>query len=186
MAQFKKQTTNQMVKDISADAEKFLKKREEQRSYSIQQKILQGLVNEYRNHSNYEAVELKAKLLNMFYSTGIQAINMVVNRIMSIKDIDEVLNEEKYSKKLIDTIAELNLSDGNTRNNYSFATKYCALHQPKKYPIYDSIVAAIFISLLKQGKLPPYQLKKGKKAENHKLQEGFLPKKTQKNKIHID
>ena len=99
MAQFKKQTTNQMVKDISADAEKFLKKREEQRSYSIQQKILQGLVNEYRDHSNYEAVELKAKLLNMFYSTGIQAINMVVNRIMSIKDIDEVLNEEKYSKK---------------------------------------------------------------------------------------
>lgn len=168
MAQFKKQTTNQMVKDISADAEKFLKKREEQRSYSIQQKMLQGLVNDYRNHSNYEAVELKAKLLNMFYSTGIQAINMVVNRIMSIKDIDEVLNEEKYSKKLIDTIAELNLSDGNTRNNYSFATKYCALHQPKKYPIYDSIVAAIFISLLKQGKLPPYQLKKGKKAESTK------------------
>ena len=157
-----KKSSTFLIKDLSKDAEKYLERRDYLKVYEIQEKILQNLVREYKDHNKYEAVELKAKLLNMFYSTGIQAINSVVEKIMSIKNIDEILNGKKHSKELIDIIAELNLSNGNTRNNYSFATKYCALHQPKKYPIYDSIVAAIFISLLKQGKLPPYQLKKGK------------------------
>lgn len=155
-----------LIHDLSTDVEKYLKRRSYLKAYDLQEKILQTLVKEHADHTNYEAVELKAKLLNMFYSTGIQAMNKVVERIMSIKNIDEILNKEKYSKELIDTIAELNLSDGSKRNNYSFATKYCALHQPEKYPIYDSIVAAIFIALFEKGGLPPYTLKKTKKTES--------------------
>jgi hypothetical protein len=166
MARIQKDTRIKGIQDLSVDVEKYLKRRSKLRVYDMQEKILQSLIKDHAGHTNFEAVELKAKLLNMFYSTGIQAINKVVERIMSIKNIDEILNKEKYSKELIDTIAELNLSDGSKRNNYSFATKYCALHQPKKYPIYDSIVAAIFIALFEKGGMPPYTLKKNKKVES--------------------
>lgn len=164
MARIQKDTRIEGTQDLSVDVEKYLKRRSKLRVYDMQEKILQSLIKDHAGHTNFEAVELKAKLLNMFYSTGIQAINKVVERIMSIKNIDEILNKEKYSKELIDTIAELNLSDGSKRNNYSFATKYCALHQPEKYPIYDSIVAAIFIALFEKGGMPPYTLKKNKKV----------------------
>ena len=166
MARIQKDTRMKVIQDLAADVQKYLKRRSLLKAYDLQEKILQTLVKEHAYHTSYEAVDLKAKLLNMFYSTGIQAMNKVVERIMSIKDIDEILHEEKYSKKLIDTIAQLNLSDGSTRNNYSFATKYCALHQPEKYPIYDSIVAAIFVALFKNAGMPPYTLKKNKKIQN--------------------
>jgi hypothetical protein len=166
MARIQKDTRLKVIQDLSADVQKYLKRRSLLKAYDLQEKILQTLVKEHADHTSYEAVDLKAKLLNMFYSTGIQAMNKVVERIMSIKDIDEIFHEEKYSKKLINTIAQLNLSDGSTRNNYSFATKYCALHQPEKYPIYDSIVAAIFVTLFEKGGMPPYTLKKNKKFES--------------------
>ena len=160
----KKQQT--LLVDLSADAKLFLETQKKLNEYDIQEEILNDLVKRYKDHSNYEAVETKAKLLNLFYSTGIQAINKVVERIMSIANIDAILNRPSYSKELVDTIAELNLADGSKRNNYSFATKYCALHQPKKYPIYDSIVASIFTTLMEKGALPPYKLKTERKAKS--------------------
>ena len=148
--------------DLSDDARQFLEQHKNLISYDIQETVLRDLVKKYPNHDNYEAVEVKAKLLNMFYSTGIQAIDAVVENIMSIIDIDKILNAPIYSKGLVDAIAELKLKDGKTRINYSFATKYCALHQPQKYPIYDSIVAEILTKLMITGQLPPYARKTNK------------------------
>ena len=150
------------IKDLSNDALLFLERHKNLTSYDIQERVLSDLVQKYPNHENYEAVEVKAKLLNMFYSTGIQAIDAVVENIMSIIDIDDILNAPGYSKGLVDAIAELKLKDGKTRINYSFATKYCALHQPNKYPIYDSIVAEILTKLMITNQLPPYEYKKNK------------------------
>jgi len=161
MKQMKK-SESKTLPDLSEDVRIFLKSRKSLRSYELQEEILHKFVKKYPSHDIYEEVEIKAKLLNMFYSTGIQAIDAMVKNIMSIKDIDKILNKPMYCKGLVDAIADLRLKDDKKRNNYSFATKYCALHQPDKYPIYDSIVAAIFTKLMTTDQLPPYKLKRKK------------------------
>lgn len=74
--------------------------------------------------------------------------------------------QPKYSTKLIDAISHLSLNGGVVRNNYSFATKYCALHEPEKYPIYDSIVAAVLTKLMVQDMLPPFTYSRKAKASS--------------------
>ena len=160
MATTTKTLQKHKLPDLSADVNKFLKHSNDLGSYCMQEEILLDFTKKYPGHDIYEAVEIKAKLLNMFYSTGIQAIDAMVKNIMSIIDIDKILQEPKYNRGLIDAIAELKLKDDKMRNNYSFATKYCALHQPEKYPIYDSIVAAILTKLMKTDQLPPFKLKR--------------------------
>lgn len=153
-----------MIEDLFKDAQKVLKDKSQLKSYELQEKILQHLVTEYPDHTVPEAVDLKAKLLNLFYSTGIQAMNVMVNKILGVANIDSRL--ENGDLNLVADIAEIQLSDGKKRYNYSFATKYCALHQPDKYPIYDSIVANVLLYLLKNNKIPPYTLRGKKQAEN--------------------
>ena len=153
-----------MIEDLFKDAQKVLKDKSQLRSYELQEKILQHLVTEYPDHTVPEAVDLKAKLLNLFYSTGIQAMNVMVNKILGVANIDSRI--KKGDLNLVADIAVIQLSDGKKRNNYSFATKYCALHQPDKYPIYDSIVANVLLYLLKNNKIPPYTLRGKKQAEN--------------------
>lgn len=147
-----------IIEDLSLDARNFLDKQKNLVSYDIQEYVLQGLVEKYPDHKSYEAVATKVKLLNLFYSTGILAVDAMAENIMRIKNIDELLQEKSAVPRLVETISKLTLQK-QERINYSFATKYCALHQPEKYPIFDSIVETIFITLLKTGKLPPYKYK---------------------------
>lgn len=144
------------MKNISLkrDAEKVLKEYGKMESYRIQENLLQHLVNEYPSHSNKAAVDTKVKLLNLFYSTGIQATNKMSENILSIRNIDKRLTDG--DKSLVAEIATLTF-DGKVRYNYSFATKYCAYHQPDKFPIYDSIVAMTFISFFEKDLLPKYK-----------------------------
>lgn len=139
---------------LKKDAEEALKGYEKMESYHIHEFLLQCLVEKYPDHKNKAAVEEKVKLLNLFYSTGIQATNKMSENILSIKDIDKRLSTG--DKSLIPEIAALTF-DGKKRYNYSFATKYCAYHQPAKFPIYDSIVAMTFISFFEKGLLPKYK-----------------------------
>lgn len=141
-------------KSLKQDADKALKAYDKMQGYKIQEDLLKELLKCYPDHKNKFAVETKVKLLNLFYSTGIQATNVMAQNILSIKDIDERLADKDFS--LVGEIAKLTFSNNNTRNNYSFATKYCAYHQPKLFPIYDSIVAKTFVSLFEKGLLPKY------------------------------
>lgn len=145
------------VKGISLrkDAESVLQAYQNMKSYRIQENLLMSLLKEYPDHRVKDAVEVKVKLLNLFYSTGIQATNAMAANIVNIKNIDTRLAEGDIS--LINEIATLKLKDI-TRYNYSFATKYCAYHQPKLYPIYDSIVADTLVSFFEKGLLPKYEL----------------------------
>ena len=139
-------------------------------SYVIQNDSLACLLKTYPYHTNKAAVATKVKLLNLFYSTGIMATNTMVEHIFSIKDIDARL--ANGDKSLVGEISTLQL--GNTvRNNYSFATKYCAYHQPEKYPIYDRLVAETFVALLGKDLLPKYKKYKSyaKKSFAEKLKE---------------
>lgn len=138
-----------------------MEKKKQMESYEIQECLLNYLVEKYPGHSSFATTDVKVKCLNMFYSAGIQAITKMTENIMSIKDIDRRLQKGDHS--LVADIAVLKLNNG-TRINYSFATKYCALHQPDKFPIYDSIVASVFTRLMADGNLPPYSLKKGRDA----------------------
>jgi len=44
---------------------------------------------------------------------------------------------------------------GKERNFYSFATKYAALHEPTKFPIFDSLVMKLLTTLNKQLRFCP-------------------------------
>ena len=147
-------------KSLLADAHSVLESYNKMESYRIQEWLLMKLIGEYPTHENKSAVEIKVKLLNLFYSTGIQAVNLMAKNILSIKNIDDRL--DKGDCNLVPQIAKLKVGTGDIRFNYSFATKYCAYHQPKKFPIYDSIVALTFASLFEKGLLPKYKYNRGK------------------------
>ena len=144
---------------LRKDAEKALKMYEKLEPYGIQEMLLKTLVQKYSDHTNRAAVDTKVKLLNLFYSTGIQAVSKMTDNIIGIKDIDARL--EQGDLTLVPKIATLKLQGGE-RFNYSFATKYCALHQPEKFPIYDSIVADTFESLFVKGYFPKYTYSRSK------------------------
>lgn len=144
-----------MQYSLKTDAQKVLESYSKLESYCIQEEILQCLLKRFPDHKKYAAVETKAKLLNLFYSTSINAIALMSRHIFEIKKIDERL--DKGDKKLVADIANLVFPDGKERNNYSFATKYCAYHQPTRYPIFDRIVESVFISLFKNNKLDGYK-----------------------------
>lgn len=151
--------------DLLKDAQKVLKDKAVLKTYGIQEIVLKDVVRKYPYHNEYAEVDLKVKLLNLFYSTGIQAINTMVNHIMDISKNSNIdIRLRNGDTSLVSEIAKLQISNGKKRINYSFATKYCALHQPDKFPIYDSIVANVLLLLLKKGEIPPYTLRNRKQT----------------------
>lgn len=116
--------------------------------YNIQENVLQLLHERYGNNLNYEEVHTKVKLLNLFYSTNLLATSQMSKHIIGIKEFDRRLREG-------DTLLVKEIAMLNGRDNYSFATKYCALHKPDLFPIFDSIVASVFVDLFKQGYFRP-------------------------------
>lgn len=148
--------------DLKADLEKFKQLRPCMKSYQAEEEVLCYVVNYHPSHAEKEWVAMKVELLNNFYSTGILAIDALTDHIFKTTNIDERL--EKGDQSLISEIAELTVN-GKKRINYSFATKYCALHEPSKFPIYDSIVAAIFTSLFMKGLLPGFSYSRLRKAQ---------------------
>lgn len=169
---------------LRADAERAMVAYDKMSSYRIQEEILQDLVQKYPDHKNEAAVDTKAKLLNLFYSTGIQATNLMTKHILSIENIDERL--EKGDLSLVPEIATLQLSNGEKRFNYSFATKYCALYQPAKFPIYDSIVANTFISLFEKGLLPKYHYERGKTSNPNTFTKGEFASKLKEYNFFVE
>ena len=169
---------------LKADAERAMVAYDKMSSYRIQEEILQDLVQKYPDHKNEAAVDTKAKLLNLFYSTGIQATNLMTKHIISIENIDERL--EKGDLSLVPEIATLQLSNGEKRFNYSFATKYCALYQPAKFPIYDSIVANTFISLFEKGLLPKYHYERGKTSNPNTFTKGEFASKLKEYNFFVE
>lgn len=168
---------------LKSDARKVLQDYKKMEGYRIQEKILKQLQKEYPDHKNKAAVDIKVKLLNLFYSTGIQAVNKMTDNILRIKDIDARLSHGELS--LVKEIAVLHFS-GNERYNYSFATKYCALHQPEKFPIYDRIVADTFESLFEQGLLPIYHYKRDKASEPNTYTKGEFAAKLKEYEFYVE
>lgn len=122
--------------------------------YELKWKILDMLCRQYPANTTLEEVYLKADTLNRYYSTNIFSILSMAKGIIHIPDIDQRLQNGdptlvKNNTKPNNDIATI--ISGHT--NYSFATKYCACHNPTAYPIYDNIVADFFVAAIKSEHL---------------------------------
>ena len=103
----------------------------------------------------YDLILMKVTLLNIYYSTQIPniKINQVAKRIFNLGSEFFTLiksNEDKDRAKLVDKIA-YNTKDDDAGKIYSFATKYCSWHNPKRFPIADSYAMGLLYRLNTQG-----------------------------------
>lgn len=117
---------------------KYLELWDDLENYKFQEEALDKLFFvTYPSNNLMEDVLVKVSTLNDFYSTNIFAAYKVAKHILSL-DIDERLNNGDIT--LVDDIAKVEINNGNIKNFYSFATKYCSHHKPLDFPIYDSFV----------------------------------------------
>jgi hypothetical protein len=61
----------------------------------------------------------------------------------------------KHDLDLVNDMADI----PGARRAYSFASKYCALHQPAAYPIYDSFVDRLLWAYQRQDKFSTFRRK---------------------------
>lgn len=122
------------------------------------------LIRQFEGHTDLSEVYLKVTAINSLYSTNIYDTYRIAYHIYkNVKDIDNRLKEGCIN--LIKDIACGHgiLVKGKEKQFYSFATKYCSFHNPKKYAIYDGLVQQELIKL-------------------HKIESKLLGKKVEKNR----
>ena len=111
--------------------------------YAAQEEIIQNYVKNNPHNISRAVVANKVHLLNSFYSTRVP-VEEVVNNILKINNLDERLKDGDLS-----LVQEIVLC---LKKDYlSFATKFCAMHNPNKFPIFDSFINRIFTYLNKNG-----------------------------------
>lgn len=122
--------------------------------YKINDEILKDLFDKYHTNTpdNIEYVYFKVKLLNDFYSTGINDIYTVTEEIVKIKNLDDLLAEGNM--EAVSNIRKTAVG----RDIYSFATKYCHFSNPEKFSIYDKYVAYLLRDYMKKHKEDFYEL----------------------------
>lgn len=119
------------------EVEKYIHIWKGQKGYDIQEKALEKLFERVcPGNDNIKDVFLKCTVLNALYSTNIINVYELAENICKIKDLD-------FRMYMGDPSVIEDIASCGKRHNYSFATKYCSHHFPKKYAIYDSYVALI-------------------------------------------
>jgi|GEM_PF-1065710 len=111
-------------------------------NYYTQESKIKSLVKSHPTNTSKEVVDDKVRMLNGYYSTRVPRESMVKN-ILNISHVDKSMRNGDTS--IVHLIAKTD------KNYFSFATKFCALHEPNLYPIYDNFVWSLFIFLAKQG-----------------------------------
>lgn len=93
---------------------------------------------EWNTNTELKKIYTKVSVLNDFYSTNIYDTFSASQAIFSIKDFDQKLHDGD-----LNVVTELSEKwfQAKKRRILSFASKYCANHQPDFFPIYDSIVS---------------------------------------------
>jgi len=119
----------------------YLDKWDSLENYTAQESALNKLFwKTAPSNRSLDDILVKVATLNDFYSTHIKSIFTVARHILNL-DIDERLHVG--DETVVDEIANVAISNGKVRNEFSFATKYCSHHRVDFYPIYDSYVAKI-------------------------------------------
>jgi len=135
--------------------------KEKFKHYPYQEKAVIKLKEEFPNNIELVEILLKVGILNSFYSTSIFKPFAVAQRILDL-NIDKRLKQGDPS--LIKEIASNTIS-GKKKNFYSFATKYCSMHNPEAYPIYDSYIEWLLLLYKKQYGFSDFKREDLKKYE---------------------
>ena len=107
---------------------------------TVPESALNNLFNViYTNNDCLEEVLVKCVALNHFYNTNIFNIYRVAQHIVSLKIDCNLVDGDPL---LVEKIAAVRIN-GKEKRFYSFASKYCSMHKPESYPIYDSYVAKV-------------------------------------------
>lgn len=109
------------------------------RTQAVVESALAQLIQQCPENRRLEEVLLKVASLDNLYGTNIWALQPLAEHITRL-NVDAKIRSG--SVDVVDLIARLTLKD-KERRNYSFATKYCAWHNPTAYPIYDWYVEAM-------------------------------------------
>lgn len=150
-------------------------------AYIYEEKVLEKYIKAHPKNSDKDEIALKIALIDFTNNTEIckqkkdNVLEKIVNAISGCKDFDLWL--EKGEPKTVELIAS-----ATTKNNFSFATKYCAYHSFHLYDddfsIYDSIVAELlpFYAAecginIKQSNIETYRQEKNYKAYNELIGE---------------
>lgn len=102
-----------------------------------QERTVALVFSQWPRNECLEEVWAKAAVLNSLYSTNIYELQPVAEHIIKA-GIDDRLRSGDL--RVVEEIAVTTYSSGKTRNNLSFASKYCSWHQPELFQIYDQFV----------------------------------------------
>lgn len=136
---------NKPSKDDMKRIDDIWETKREVRHYTLETKALDLIFNQYKNNTNLLEIIIKIGCLDNFYSTNATKnikIPDIAEKILNIKDFD--LRIQKWDTDLVRELAIFGKGDKEIKL-YSFATKYCTLHncmvhKHNDYAIYDSIV----------------------------------------------
>lgn len=106
------------------------------RDNHVAEEALAMLIDAFPNNTDLRHVLLKVTAINALYNTQIHGLYRVAEHVFE-RSIDNRLAAADLG--VIDAIAIVDFR-GKTRNNYSFATKFCSWHRPDLFPIWDSRV----------------------------------------------
>lgn len=142
--------TPELIKPSVSECQKYLArtKSPENEHYTVQGNATEKLFSLFPENTNLEEVILKVAVLNKFYSTNIQDTFTVAKTICSLKDVDSKLEEGDFSvvNKIADAVSETKIK----RRVYVFASKYCAIHKPSVFPIFDNEAGNALLALNKK------------------------------------
>ncbi|MFH1374218.1 MAG: hypothetical protein ABII79_10520 [bacterium] len=125
--------------------------------FALSDSVITTAIKKFQGSNTIQAVLPKVMLINSFYST-------------------QIYDTEKIAKHILNTVSGRRLASGDLSlvddmrcghgirakktgreiDFYSFATKYAALHEPTKYPLFDSLVMRLLTALNKQLRFCPH------------------------------
>ena len=124
--------------------------------YIWQEKSLDKLFHQdYKHNNDLNEILIKCSCLNDFYSTNIFSIFSVAKNIYKLNIDDRLKNGDA---SLVNDISKVEIS-GVNKTFYSFASKYCAHHNPDKFAIYDQFVDKMLWYLQKKDNFSNFKRK---------------------------
>lgn len=129
-------STQQLLHPTEELALSYVRQFEQNSKLASTDEALFKLFHTFPRNQNVDEVYAKVSLLNLWYYTQIYATFDLAKHICKL-GIDDDLR--RGSLDVVGRIAWMAIN-GNMRNNYSFASKYCSFHFPDVYPIYDRYV----------------------------------------------
>lgn len=126
---------------VQQSFQEFLERQEEVRRF-----FEENLVNQDQMYN----VLLKIRAIDNLYGTNTHNKNDLAERISHIHDIDDRLREGDIT--LIHDIADLMHNNGQeiTDEQFTFASRFCTLHQPELFPLYDALMAKTIVIIRKE------------------------------------